>query len=221
MNASNRNLLAIALAAALLSPAALAQKGGVKGPLDLPRMPTQTAPVPSSPEQTLRDVQKPVTRTTGQADTTLPPPSPQQSQGAEHAVSHSSVVQRDLWTRLDTDSDGRISMAEGAADASFNTDFASMDSNQDGFVTDTEYRVAAKAEHDATRGTGGTDTSSRAVSGMRDAIQRLDANADGSISLSEAEADASFRTSFSAVDSNSDGLVTRAEYRAWLKANRK
>lgn len=221
MNASNRNLIAIALATALLSPAALAQKGGVKGPPELPRTPTQTAPVPNSPEQTLREVQKPVTKTTEQVETRLPPPSPPQSQGAEHAASHSSVVQRDLWTRLDTDGDGRISTTEGATDADFNTDFAAMDVDHDGFVTDTEFRTAAKTEADADRRAGGTNAASHSTSGMRDAVQRLDTNSDGSISLSEADADASFRTSFSAVDSNSDGLVTRAEYRAWLKANRK
>ena len=219
MNASNRKLLAIALAAALLSPAALAQKGG-KGPPELPRAPTQTAPVPNLPEQTLRD-QKPVTRTTEQTNTTLPPPAPQQSQGAEHAAQHSSVVQRDVWARLDTDADGRISTSEGAADAGFNTDFATMDSDRDGFVTDTEYRTAAKAEADADRRAGSANTSSRSASGMRDPVQRLDTNADGSISLSEADADASFRGSFSAIDSNSDGLVSSTEYRVWLKANRK
>jgi len=220
MNASNRNLLVFALATALLSSVALAQKGGVKGPPELPRTPTQTMP-PNSPEQTLRDLHKPVTNTTEQANTTLPPPSPPQSQGADHAAAHSSVVQRGLWTRLDTDGDGRISTTEGAADADFNTDFAMMDSDHNGFVTDTEYRTSAQAELvDANRRTSG-DASAHVASGARDALQRLDANADGSISLSEASADASFTTNFSAIDSNSDGLVTRSEYRAWIKADRK
>jgi len=220
MNASNRNLLAIALATALLSPTALAQKGGVKGPPELPRTPTQSMP-PNSPEQTLRNLHKPLTKTTEQANTTLPPPSPPQSQGAEHAAAHSSVVQRDLWARLDTDGDGSISTAEGGADADFNTDFALMDSDHNGFVTDAEYRTSAQAELvDAKRRTSG-DASAHVASGTRDALQRLDANADGSISLSEADVDASFRGSFSAIDSNSDGLVTRAEYRAWIKADRK
>lgn len=220
MNASNRNLLAIALATALLSPAALAQKGGVKGPPELPRVPTQTAPVPNAPERTLRDLHKP-TKTIEQANTTLPPPSPPQSQGGEHAAAHSSVVTRELWARLDLDTDGRISTTEGAADADFNTDFAAMDSNRDGYVTDTEYRAAAKAELGPNRRTGATETSSRVASGIGNALQRLDANEDGSISLIEADVDASFKTSFSAIDSNSDGLVTQAEYRAWLKVNRK
>lgn len=212
MNANNRNLLAIALATVLLSPAVWAQRGD-KGPPDMPRtVPTPTVPTPNSPEQTMRDLHKPVTTTTEQADTTLPPPSPPQSQGAEHAAAHSSVVQRDLWTRLDTDGDGKISTTEGAVDGDFNSDFATMDADHDGFVTDTEYRTAAKAS---------METGKEASSGKGDVMHRLDANADGSLSLAEGNADASIKANFSAIDANSDGMVTRAEYQAWLKAGRK
>ena len=219
MNASNRNLLAVVLAAALLSPAASAQEVG-KGPPDIPRVaPPPDVPTPNSPEQTMRDIHKPVTQTTEQAETTVPPPSPPQSQGVEHATSHSSVAQRDVWTRLDTDGDGKISTTEGAADTDFNTGFAAMDADHDGYVTDVEYRTAAKA--DMEKGRGAADTSARASSNLGDAMHRLDANADGSISMSEADADAGFKASFATIDSNSDGTVSRAEYQAWLKASRK
>ena len=216
MKANNRNLLAIALATVLLSPAAWAQNDG-KGPPDMPRVaPTPPAPVPNSPEQTMRDIHKPVTTTTDQAETTLPPPAPPQSQGAEHAATHSSVVQRDLWTRLDSNGDGRISASEGEADAVFNTDFSAMDSDEDGFVTDAEYRSAAKAE-----GSGDADSSSRSSGGTGDVMRRLDTNADGSISRSEGDADATIKSSFGSIDTDSDGMVSRAEYQAWLKASRK
>ena len=220
MNANNRNLLAVALAAMLLSPAWAHQDVG-KGPPDMPRVepPAQPAPVPNSPEQMMRDIHKPVTTTTDQAETMLPPPSPPQSQGAEHAAEHSSVVQRDLWTRLDADGDGRISATEGEADASFSTDFAAMDTDDDGFITATEYRGAAKA--DMQGGTGGANASSRSSANVGDVMRRLDANADGSLSLGEGEADASIKANFSAIDANSDGLVSRSEYRAWLKDDRK
>jgi Ca2+-binding EF-hand superfamily protein len=217
MNANNRNLLAIALATVLLSPAAWAQKDG-KGPPDMPRVePAPAAPVPNSPERTMRDIHKPATTTTDQADTTLPPPSPPESQGAEHAAAHSSVVQRDLWTRLDSNGDVKISTSEGEADAAFDTDFSAMDTDDDGFVTDAEYRTAAKEDVRA----GGADASSSASGRMGDVVRRLDANADGSISLSEGDADATIKSNFSSIDSNSDGMVSRAEYQAWLKASRK
>lgn len=220
MNANtNRNLLAIALATLLLSPSAWAQRGG-KGPPDMPRVvPTPTTPTPASPEQTMRDIHKPVTSTTDQANTTLPPPAPQQSQGAEHAAKHSSVVQRDVWTRLDADGDGKISTTEGAADADFNTDFAVMDADRDGFVTDTEYRTAAKAAMEP--GSTSADASEHMSAGVGDVLRRLDANADGSISISEGDADASVKANFSAIDANNDGMVTRSEYQAWKKTGRK
>lgn len=215
MNASNRNVLALALAAALLSPAVSAQGVG-KGPPDIPRV----APVPSvstnSPEQTMREVQP---QTTEQTLNEAPPPSPPQSQGADHAAAHSSVVQRDIWTRLDADSDGRISTAEGAIDTGFNAGFAAMDADHDGFVTDAEYRSSAKA--DMERGRGSADASWSVSSSLGDTMRRLDANADGSISSSEGDTDASFKANFAAIDGNSDGAVTRSEYQAWLKANKK
>ncbi|HEY1140353.1 MAG TPA: hypothetical protein VGE88_09130 [Lysobacter sp.] len=217
MNANNRNLLAIALATVLLSPAAWAQQDG-KGPPDMPRVePAPPAPVPNSPEQTMRDIHKPATTTTDQAETTLPPPSPPESQGAEHAAAHSSVVQRDLWTRLDTNADGKISTSEGEADAAFNTDFSVMDTDDDGFVSDAEYRTTAKGEVHA----GGADSSPNSSGRTGDVMHRLDANADGSISRSEGDADATIKSNFSSIDSNSDGMVSRAEYQAWLKASRK
>jgi Ca2+-binding EF-hand superfamily protein len=217
MNANNRNLLAMVLATVLLSPAAWAQKDG-KGPPDMPRVePATPAPVPNSPEQTMRDIHKPATTTTDQAETALPPPSPPESQGAEHAAAHSSVVQRDLWTRLDTNADGKISTSEGETDAAFNADFSAMDTDDDGFVSDAEYRTAAKEDVHA----GGADSSSNSSGRMGDVMHRLDANADGSISLSEGEADATIKSNFSSIDSNSDGMVSRAEYQAWLKTSRK
>lgn len=219
MNASNRNLLAVAMATVLLSPAAWAQRG--HGPPDMPRVePMQTSPTPNSPEQTMRDMHKPVMDATGQQNT-MPPPAPPQSQGAEHAAANSSIVQRDLWTRLDTDGDGKISPTEAAADTAFNAGFAAMDTNQDGYVSDTEYRAAAKSEMDKGRSAGGPDTSPPGSANQRDAMHRLDANADGSISTDEAAGDATFKSNFATIDTNSDGMVTRAEYRAWVKANRK
>lgn len=68
------------------------------------------------------------------------------SQGAAHAAGHSEVVTRDVFSRLDTDGDGRISTAEAALDADFNTTVSAMDTDGDGFVTEAEYRAHAKAD---------------------------------------------------------------------------
>jgi hypothetical protein len=63
-------------------------------------------------------------------------PTTMQSQGAANAAAHSSVVQRDVWTRLDADADGRISPVEADADSAFGVDFDDMDTDDDGFVSD-------------------------------------------------------------------------------------
>lgn len=223
MNASNRNLLAIALTTMLLSSVAWAQKVGLGNPLgQTVHGASQAAQdaMRNASDQTMRDIHKPATQTTEQVkDTTMPPPSPPKSQGAAHAAANSSVVQRDLWAKLDIDGDGKISTTEAAADVDFNGSFTTMDADNDGFVTATEYRAGAKSE--LRSNTGGTHSASRSRAGMRDLMARLDTNADGSISLSEGDADATIKANFSAIDSNTDGLVSSAEYHAWLKANHK
>jgi len=66
------------------------------------------------------------------------------SQGEQHAADNSAVVTRDIWGRLDLNGDGRLSAGELAADAKFNGSFSVMDTNNDGFVSQDEYRAYAK-----------------------------------------------------------------------------
>lgn len=217
MTASNRNLLAAALATLLFTPAAWAEKLGVSGTAQAVQGTAQGAQ-----ERALRDTRKAATDAVDQVQRDLPPPSPPQSQGAEHAAEHSSVVQRDLWTRLDTDGDGRISSSEGAADTAFQSDFTTFDADRDGFVTDTEYRSGARSAGDEVRTMGDAEAAAEhSTAGVRDVMARLDANADGSVSADEGEADAGFNANFAAIDRDGNGVVTTVEYRAWAKAERK
>ena len=68
-----------------------------------------------------------------------------QSQGEVHASAHSAVVTRDVWVKLDANSDGKLSSHEVSSNASISGAFAVMDSNGDGFVTQAEYTAYAKA----------------------------------------------------------------------------
>jgi hypothetical protein len=63
------------------------------------------------------------------------------SQGAEHAQDHSAVVSADLWRRFDANGDGRLSALEIDADTRLKADFGAIDANDDGFVSDDEYRT--------------------------------------------------------------------------------
>lgn len=50
-----------------------------------------------------------------------------------------------VWAQLDTNGDGRISVAESAASAEFKASFEMMDVDRDGFVSDREYRAKTPA----------------------------------------------------------------------------
>ena len=67
------------------------------------------------------------------------------SQGEQNNVAHSAVVNRDVWVKLDVDADSRISLVEAASNASLTSSFASVDSNNDGFVSQSEYTSYTKA----------------------------------------------------------------------------
>jgi len=69
------------------------------------------------------------------------------SQGEQHAAANSEVVTRDVWARLDTDADGKLSASELAADATLNGSFTAMDSNNDGFISQDEYRAYERKHH--------------------------------------------------------------------------
>lgn len=168
----------------------------------------RVVPTTRLPVQTGKATEDPKT-----ADQDIPPT----AQGAAHAAAHSSVVQRDVWARLDADDDGKISATEADADTIFDGDFAAMDGDADGFVSDAEYRTFAKVD----TAQGATNAASHSSVVQRDTWSRLDTDGDGRISAVEADADAGIDVSFPAMDSDSDGFVTDAEFRAHAKATRK
>ena len=178
----------------------------------------------ADPTQTVQQTSPPADATDfKEARDATETPTTMQSQGAAKAAAHSSVVQRDAWTRLDADADGRISPVEADADSAFGVDFDDMDTDDDGFVSDAEYRVFAKVDGSADAAMGGTQGAANAAGHSmvvtRDLWNRLDADADGRISATEADADTTFDGSFASIDVNADGFVSQDEYRAHAKAD--
>ena len=66
------------------------------------------------------------------------------SLGEQHAAANSAVVSRDLWVKLDADSDSKISLGEATGSAVLSASFTKMDGNEDGFVTQAEYTTYTK-----------------------------------------------------------------------------
>lgn len=219
MQTHTRTLLMAAIAAVLLTPMAHAQNSHaqdhaatqVQAPPTLPVLP----PTASDTAQDAIEMTKPVRSDSDQTDTPMTPPV--SGQGAAHAQAHSAVAQRDIWANLDTDHDGRVSAAEAGLDSAFNTSFGDMDANNDGFVSDTEYRTFAKASMDTSQGADHAAAPSAVVT--RDVFSRLDTDGDGRISTTEAALDTDFNSMLSAMDTNSDGFVSQDEYRAHAKAD--
>lgn len=219
MQTNTRTLLMAAIAVVLLTPMAHAQnihaQGHAAAQVQVPATPSVLPPTASGTAQDAIEMTKPVRNDSDQVDTPMTPPV--SGQGAVHAQAHSAVVQRDTWANLDTDHDGRISSTEAGLDSAFNTSFRDMDANNDGFVSDTEYRTFAKASMDASQGAAHAAGHSEVVT--RDVFSRLDTDGDGRISAAEAALDADFNTTVSAMDTDGDGFVTEAEYRAHAKAD--
>jgi Ca2+-binding EF-hand superfamily protein len=105
-----------------------------------------------------------------------------------------------MFTRTDSNHDGKVSADEHAASA--RGMFAAMDSNRDGKVTADEMRAAQP------RVTGGAPSPS--TMSAEDKIKAIDTNADGIVSDSEHAAGS--REMFDRMDTNHDHFLTRDEY---------
>jgi Ca2+-binding EF-hand superfamily protein len=219
MQTKTRTLLMVAIAAVLLTPAVHAQNQHAQGhaATRMQAAPTPPAlpPTANAAAQDAMQATKPVRSDSDRTDTPMTPPVA--AQGAANAQQHSAVVQRDAWTQLDTDHDGRISTAEADVDGAFDATFDEMDADNDGFVSDSEYRAFAKAEMDKSQGAAHAADHSGVVT--HDVFSRLDTDADGRISATEAALDADFNGMLSAMDGNNDGFVSQDEYRAHAKAD--
>lgn len=231
---STQSLIAIAIGAALALPAMAQQHGNgnaaaqVGGSMQAQsRVPDPVPAAQNAIEHAGTAVQDRADRATQamqdaqdakamQDETGTPPPSPEQSQGAEHAAAHSSVVTRDLWSRLDTDHDGMISTTEAGADTGFDANFSTMDSDGNGTISQAEYSAYAKANMN----TGGENAAPVSQAATTLTWNNIDADKDGKLSATEVDGYENLKANFAGMDSDGDGFVTQDEYRAYQKANR-
>jgi hypothetical protein len=198
MQVLNRNLIALALGAALVAPAAFAQ--AKLGPVATPTVPTKTT-----------DATTDAAKAAGSANITSSTAATQKAMGAD-----TNPGKGNWWQSADVDGDGKLSTTEANANAGLASRFATIDVNKDGFVTSDEYRAFYAAN--ASQGEQHAAAHSAVVT--RDVWVKLDADADSRISLAEAAANASLTGSFATMDSNSDGFVTQDEYTAYIKVNK-
>ena len=236
MNTRHRNLLALALATALLSPAARAGKGGKNA--------DQVPPPTGSPVSDAVRSEGPGTAT----DTTAGTIGETVSQTAREA----SAATQDTVTSNDAAAatqDATTSTHAAAAtqditsnDATEATQQATMDDARDAGTrndadeapppardahgrmvknpTNTEQSDREKAPQvPPTASQGAAHATDHASVTQRALWGRLDTDGDGQISAAESAVDAEFNAGFQAMDSNDDGLVTDAEYQVAARSD--
>jgi|GEM_PF-1348391 len=226
MQAKN-TLIALALGAALATPAfaqqgvALAAGAQVDAPMQAPVHAPVPDPVPPVAPQlenghaAARGAMNDANGMQG-SQAEAPMATPIQSQGAENAAAHSSVVEGDLWSRLDADKDGTISATEASVDAGFNGGFGKMDADGNGMVSQAEYDAYAKAD----LGTGGQNAATGSQASTKLTWNNVDSDKDGKLSAEEVQGYSSLKANFASIDGNGDGFLTQDEYRAYAKASK-
>jgi Ca2+-binding EF-hand superfamily protein len=197
MFAIKRNLLLIALGAVLATPAAFAQSAKANA----------HAADAISAKTTVRESNS--MRTTA-------PPVAGTAGGGMSAEAKYPPGKGNWWKDADSNGDGKISTAEAVANAGLNARFSQVDTNKDGLVTTEEYR----AFYTSTASQGETHAAVQSAVVTKDLWSRLDADRNGTISAAEAATDVNFNTSFAAMDSNGDGIVSQAEYTAYVRMHK-
>lgn len=201
MHAINRSLLALALGAVCAAPAFAGDK-----PPSNSKKPTasSSATDATSARTTLREAGKANPPASTSTDASL------SSQGTNPGKGN-------WWAAADIDGDGKLSATEAKAQAGLDARFSTVDADADGYVTNDEYRKFFTSE----KSQGETHAAAHSAVVSRDMWTKFDANHDGKLSSSEVSFDTTVSGAFSTMDSNGDGFVTDAEYRAYAKANMK
>ncbi|GHA83617.1 hypothetical protein [Cognatilysobacter bugurensis] len=152
--------LSLAIAAALAAPIALAQSGDTTQTRRA-GTPVQTTQTDAVLRESMITTNAPVRE---QLDEATPPPAAQVEEEEEamrrdprralrikpRPARAPAEAQREAWSELDADGDGRVTRTEAEVNADFKSRFELLDADHDGAVTDSEYRASGRV--DATRG---------------------------------------------------------------------
>jgi hypothetical protein len=216
MQITNRKLLAIALAATLAAPLALAgdpQKKPTSGKATTTQTTTTKTPTTSATDAVSTQT---TARETGRmAESPIHSGQTVSAGATGGSAAGSNPGKGNWWADADIDGDGKLSAAEAKANAGVDARFGTIDADGDGFITNEEYRKFFTASQSQ----GELHAQAHSAVVTRDVWTKLDTNDDGKLSSSEVSGNATINGAFSAMDSNGDGFVTQAEYTAYAKTN--
>ena len=181
MQVLNRNLIALALGAALVAPAAFAQ--AKLGPVATPAVPTTSAGQATA--QSAISAERP----------TVPTLPTQSDTRASDAVTNKTTVEKGKKVEADVSTTTTTAASTDAAKAAGSVNMTSSTAS--------------------TQMAMGADTNP----GKGNWWQAADANGDGKLSTTEANANAGLASRFATIDADKDGFVTNNEYRVFYAAN--
>lgn len=208
MSSTNRTLIAIAFAGAVASGPSFAQANAQGARAAAPAMPAAASMANAHASDAV---------TARAASRAIAPNGLATGDGtAKTTASATSPGKGNWWTDADSDADGKLSVAESAANTGLHARFAAIDADKDGFVTQDEYRTYFNANASQSE----QDAAANSALLSRDLWLKLDADADSRISLAEAIGNAGLSASFTKMDGNSDGYVTQAEYTTYAKLHK-
>ncbi len=250
MKALNRNLIALALGAVLVSPAAFAQDKGNKGQsatsagqptADSVRTGDQPAS-PTLPTQASPTAQDAISDRTAAAEDRKADMKDDDAKDDDTTASTDATATQNAGstTLRNTASAAQDSM--GASNPGKGNWWKDADTDGDGKLSSTEANANAglssrfatidadkdgfitteeyRTFYTANASQGEQHAAAHSAVVTRDVWVKLDADADSRISLAEAAANTDLSASFAGMDSNSDGFVTQAEYQAYAKAQK-
>jgi Ca2+-binding EF-hand superfamily protein len=198
MRTSNQQLLAVALAAAFAAPTAFAGD-----PPDQARTKASaSASVATdavSARTMAREAGRAAAHTSADLDTTKASP----------------PGKGNWFADLDADGDGQLDVTEAKGNAGVSARFGKIDANADGYLTLEEYRQFFTSQ----KSQGELHAQAHSAVVTRDVWMKLDADNDGKLSSTEVSGNTTISGAFSTMDSNGDGFVTQAEYRAYAKTD--
>jgi hypothetical protein len=249
MKALNRNLIALALGAALVSPAAFAQdKGNMgqsatsAGQATAESVRTGDRPAsPNLPTQSSPTAQDAISDRTAAAEDRKDDLKDDMKDDDSTASTDTSATQNAGSTTLrNTAAAAQDSM--GASNPGKGNWWKDADADGDGKLSTTEANANAglssrfatidadkdgfitteeyRSFYTANASQGEQHAAAHSAVVTRDVWVKLDADADSRISLAEAAANTDLSASFTAMDGNSDGFVTQVEYQAYAKAQK-
>ncbi|WP_282148987.1 EF-hand domain-containing protein [Algibacter lectus] len=118
----------------------------------------------------------------------------------------------ELLKKLDANEDGKLS--ENEVDGPLKEQFATIDADKDGFITEAEMKPKAKEAKSEKKSKG----QGKGMPTYTELLEQMDADKDGKLSKSEVKGP--LKNDFSKVDTDKDGFLSEAELKNAPKPER-